>query len=70
MYSPDGSIFRCLREVFVVERMSLFGLRTQMDMVSVAYCCMADSERLQDVIASAHWRRRRGPDSGCTSRVF
>ena len=53
-----------------MERMSLFGLRAWMDMASVAYCCVADSERLQDAIASAHWRRRRGPDSGCTLRAF
>ena len=70
MHSLDGSIFRCLGEIFIMARILSIGLRTWVAMANVTFCYMAGSERLQIATASMHGSRRHGPDIRCTSGAF
>ena len=69
-HSLDGSIFRCLREIFIMARILSIRLHTWVAMANITFCCMAGSERLQIATASVHGSRRCGPDIRCTLGAF
>ena len=69
-HSVDGSIFRCLGEIFVMARILSIGLRTWVAMANDIFCCVAGSERLRIATSSTHGSRRCGPDIRCTSGAF